>query len=182
MSIRQKIVESPPGIKWHAWRIVNRVLYRSAFAAFGEGTVIVAPRTLRGVDRISIGKMGAIFSGGWLQCEPGGSITIGDRAYFGDDVHIHSGGPITIGSGCLIGAGSLIISAEHTRGDRHGVIASAPIVIGDNVFIGDRCTILGGVTIGDGATIGASAVVTHDVPADALVVGNPARIADPTDR
>lgn len=54
--------------------------------------------------------------------------------------------------------------------------SKGPIIIGNNVWIGDRATILGGVTIGDGAIIAAGAVVTKDVPAAAIVVGNPGRI------
>ena len=49
-------------------------------------------------------------------------------------------------------------------------------VIADRVSIGTSVTILGGVRIGEGAMIGAGSVVTRDVPANALVVGNPARI------
>lgn len=48
--------------------------------------------------------------------------------------------------------------------------------IGDRVSIGTSATILGGITIGDGAMIGAGSVVTRDVPARALMAGNPARI------
>jgi len=42
--------------------------------------------------------------------------------------------------------------------------------------IGSGATLLGGITVGENAVIGAGAVVTKDVPADAIVVGNPARI------
>lgn len=50
------------------------------------------------------------------------------------------------------------------------------IVVGNDVWIGREAVILPGVTIGDGAIVGAHAVVSRDVPAYAVVVGNPARI------
>lgn len=48
--------------------------------------------------------------------------------------------------------------------------------LGDNVWIGPGATITGDVTIGDGATISAGSVVSRDVPARALVAGNPGRV------
>lgn len=50
------------------------------------------------------------------------------------------------------------------------------IRIGAGVWIGDSAVILKGVQIGDGAVVGAGAVVTKDVPAYAIAVGNPARV------
>lgn len=49
--------------------------------------------------------------------------------------------------------------------------------IGNDVFIGANVTVLDGVTIGDGAVIGAGAVVVDDIPAYAVAVGVPARVA-----
>lgn len=49
-------------------------------------------------------------------------------------------------------------------------------VIGENVFIGAGARVLGGIHVGDGAVIGANAVVIHDVPPGATVVGIPARV------
>jgi maltose O-acetyltransferase len=54
--------------------------------------------------------------------------------------------------------------------------SAKPIHIGSNVWIGSGAIILGGVTIGDHAVIGAGAVVTKDVPARTVAVGNPARV------
>jgi acetyltransferase-like isoleucine patch superfamily enzyme len=42
--------------------------------------------------------------------------------------------------------------------------------------IGSNATILGGITVGEGALVGAGAVVTHDVPPNAIVAGNPASV------
>jgi acetyltransferase-like isoleucine patch superfamily enzyme len=49
-------------------------------------------------------------------------------------------------------------------------------IIGNDVWIGNSVVIKGGVMIGDGAVVGAVAVVTHDVPAYAIVAGVPATI------
>ena len=72
-----------------------------------------------------------------------------------------------------INAGELIKRQPlESRGD---------IVIGDGVWIGFGVVVLDGVTIGDGAVVGAGAVVTHDVPENAIVVGNPARVVSHRD-
>ena len=54
--------------------------------------------------------------------------------------------------------------------------SKGPVVIEDNVWIGEMVCILPNVRIGKGSIIGANAVVTKDVPANALVGGNPARV------
>ena len=58
---------------------------------------------------------------------------------------------------------------------RNGVIAT-PIVIEGNVWIAAGATIIGGVTVGENSVIAAGSVVTRDVPPNALVGGNPARV------
>src|SRR5262249_4554959 len=57
-----------------------------------------------------------------------------------------------------------------------------PLRIGHNVWIGFDVCVLPGVTIGEGAVVGAKSVVTEDVPAYAVVAGNPARIIRWLDR
>lgn len=59
---------------------------------------------------------------------------------------------------------------KYSKSDR------GPIVVGNDVMIGEDVLIRSGVTIGDGAVIGAGSVVVKDVPAFAIVAGNPARL------
>ena len=51
-----------------------------------------------------------------------------------------------------------------------------PVEIGDHVWLCEGCTIMPGVKIGAGAVVGAKAVVFNNVPANSLVVGNPAEV------
>lgn len=60
--------------------------------------------------------------------------------------------------------------------DRQAGTYKGDIVVGNDVWIGREAVILPGVKIGDGAIVGARAVVSRNVPAYAVVVGNPARI------
>ena len=54
--------------------------------------------------------------------------------------------------------------------------AAEPITIGDNVWLGGGVIVCPGVTIGDNTVVGAGSVVTKDLPANVLAVGNPARV------
>ncbi|OGC92199.1 hypothetical protein A3D85_02020 [Candidatus Amesbacteria bacterium RIFCSPHIGHO2_02_FULL_47_9] len=105
----------------------------------------------------------------------------------GDNVGV-SGGSIVasqrieIGSNTLIGADCVIIDTDfhplnpHNRRYSTQNVPVSPVSIGRNVFIGMHSIILKGVTIGDNAVVGARSVVASDVPASAVVAGNPARV------
>jgi len=89
---------------------------------------------------------------------------------------------IAIGHRVAIGANTVIcdsdfhpLNQELRQYDPAGG-ATAPIIIGDDVFVGMQCLILKGVTIGSGSVIGAGSVVTHDIPAGVIAAGNPARV------
>lgn len=176
MTLQRRLTQARPGLRWHLGSLTTRLLYRRAFGSIGQGTVIVRPHKLQGVERIHLGAGCSVFEGVWLASEPGsGELRIGDHTYLGHGVHVHALDPVTIGSGCVLADGVLVGSSDHDREDRHRVHGTGPITIGDRVFIGQRAVVLGGVTIGDGATVGAHAVVTRDVAPGQTVVGIPAR-------
>ena len=82
-----------------------------------------------------------------------------------------------IGDYTQIGHNVILATLNHDLTPEHrGTTITAPIVIGENVWIGAHATVIPGVTIGNNAVIAAGAVVTKDVPENAVVGGNPARI------
>lgn len=124
----------------------------------------------------------------------GGSISIGEYCYIGEDSRIWSAASIKIGSRVQISHGvnvhdnnSHSLSAASRYVHFKQILSSghpkvledvpvAPIVIEDDVWIGFNSTILKGVTIGKGAVIGAATVVTKDVASYSIVAGNPAKV------
>lgn len=84
-----------------------------------------------------------------------------------------------IGENVFIAPGVCIACSGHAidaRQRAEGIGTSAPITIGRDVWIGANSTICGGVTIGDKSIIGAGSVVTKNIPAGVIAVGNPCRV------
>ncbi len=114
-----------------------------------------------------------------FRCEVGRNITIGSHAYINFDCVMLDNAPITIGDYVWIAPMVGLFATNHAldfEERKNGACQSKPIVIGNGVWLGGHVSVLGGVTIGDGAVIGAGAVVTHDIPANCIAVGNPARV------
>lgn len=86
-----------------------------------------------------------------------------------------STGGLTIEDNTLVAINCTVLTNNHDFYDRP-VITCKPVHIKKNVWIGANVTILAGVTIGENAIVGACSVVTKDVPDNAVVVGNPARV------
>ena len=107
----------------------------------------------------------------------GKNIHIGKIVFINAGCKFQDQGGITIDDGALIGHGTVLATLNHMiePSKRQGMIPS-PIHIGKNVWIGANVTVLPGVTIGDNAIIGAGAVVTKDIPANAIAVGTPAKV------
>ncbi|MEM6486361.1 MAG: acyltransferase [Pseudomonadota bacterium] len=111
--------------------------------------------------------------------EPGaGSLHIGDAVLMSPGSRISASDEIRIGNGVMLANGSYVTDSDwHTIYDRTSRSPEVtPVCIGDNVWLGDHATVLKGVTIGENSVVAARAVVTHDVPANVIVAGNPARV------
>ncbi|WP_301173854.1 sugar O-acetyltransferase [Actinomadura geliboluensis] len=114
-----------------------------------------------------------------LYVDYGSYITVGSGTFANFGLTALDVAPITIGSDVQIGPNVQLLTPTHPLDPerrRAKLEASEPIVIEDNVWLGGGAIVLPGVTIGENSVIGAGAVVTKDVPANVVAVGNPARV------
>ena len=89
---------------------------------------------------------------------------------------------IFIGDNCMFGPNVVIATAGHPvlpELRAQGYQYNAAVHIGRNVWVGAGALILPGVSIGDDTVIGAGSVVTRDLPAGVVAVGNPSRVLRP---
>ncbi|MDZ4165812.1 MAG: acyltransferase [Smithellaceae bacterium] len=120
----------------------------------------------------------------WSEWGETGRIEIKKYCLICPGVRISAARRISIGESCMLAQGVYITDADwHGIYDRTSPVGiSAPVAIGDNVWIGDSAIICKGVSIGDNSIIGAGSVVVHDIPADCIAAGNPARVVKELDR
>jgi acetyltransferase-like isoleucine patch superfamily enzyme len=112
---------------------------------------------------------------------PHAFIRIGARAFIGESVVIRGQGGVTIGDSVLVGPAAQILAVDHSFGNpslpvMDQGITGQGIVVEDGSWIGAGAIVLDGVRVGRGAVVGAGAVVTRDVPPQAVAVGSPARV------
>ncbi len=116
--------------------------------------------------------------GAFVEIQKGAKI--GKRVKISSHSFICEG--VTVEDEVFIGHGVMFINDKYPRSTTAtGQLQTeadwicTPTLIQRGASIGSNATILCGVTVGEGAMVGAGSVVTHDVPAGAIVVGNPAR-------
>ncbi|WP_327794002.1 acyltransferase [Harenicola maris] len=158
------------------------LMHRACLAQMGRGTRIYRRVSLTPPGRVHIGADCFLAQGVSAADEGGtGSLTLMDGVHINADVTLDMTGGLTIEHHALISAEAIISTHDHGR-DPRSAPRPMPKVIGARAWIGTRAMILPQCqNIGADAVIGAGAVVTRDVPAGAVVAGNPARIIGTTD-
>lgn len=114
-----------------------------------------------------------------FHCDHGHGISIGEGTFVNYNCTMLDGGRITIGRHCQIGPNCQFYTPKHPLdfAERRKPIETAlPITIGDDCWLGGGVIVLHGATIGDRCIIGAGSVVTKDIPADSVAVGNPCHV------
>lgn len=166
------------------WLLVTKALYRPA-------RLVRLPMYVRGRSCI---RWGAGFTTGVgtridaLGASDEVQVLIGERVQLNDYVHIAAIKRVTIGNDVLIA--SKVFISDHNHGAYGGTgpqsdpavapalraLVSAPVVIEDKVWLGEHVCVLPGVRIGRGSIVAAGAIVTHDLPANVIAAGVPAKV------
>jgi len=141
--------------------------------AFGSGVVV---RSFTNLYGCAIGDSTHI--GPFVEIQRG--AVVGARCKVSSHSFICSG--VEIGDEVFVGHGVLFVNDNHPRATTAGGELQTEddwtmlhTVVERGASVGSGAVVLGGLTVGAGALVGAGAIVTHDVPAGAIVAGNPAR-------
>ena len=136
-------------------------LLREMFAEIGEGSYVEPPlRSNFGGAHVHFGKN--VYANFNLTLVDDTHIYVGDYTMFGPNVTVAT-------------AGHPILPELRAQGYQY----NAPVRIGRNCWIGAGAILLPGVSVGDNTVIGAGSVVTKDIPANVVAVGNPCRVLRP---
>ena len=114
-----------------------------------------------------------------FHCDYGYNIHVGLNFYSNHNLVILDGAPVRFGDNVFIAPNCGFYTAGHpleAEERNKGLEYARPITVGNNVWIGAQVCVLPGVTIGDNCVIGAGSVVTKDIPANSVAVGNPCRV------
>ncbi|WP_421157400.1 DapH/DapD/GlmU-related protein [Aeromonas dhakensis] len=172
---------------WGCIRLIIEVIFTKI--RFRNAKIIRTPFECRGKKLFKIGH--GFTTGRYCRLEAHGSegtkVIIGERCQINDSVHIAAADSIVIGDDVLIASRVFITDLNHGSysGEEHShpdsicrerMLHTKPVLIESNVWLGEGVVVLPGVTIGKASIIGANSVVSRDIPANSIAVGNPARV------
>ena len=156
---------------------------------FGDDSFIREHSKISGGKYITIGTHTRIYPYSRIECFDRISgetyspqLSIGNNVLMGRNTTILCVNKVTIGDDCMFASNCFVSDENHGMDPSSGVryekqkLTTKPVVLGRNVWVGEKAIILPGVTVGDNAIIGAGSVVTKDVPANTIAVGNPAKV------
>ena len=169
-------------------RLLVRLARRRLLTPYGrrlklDGLAFIGPKVI-----IQIGRTGRVELGRWSWIGHGtkiraheGVVSIGAKTVLGQECTISAYQNVSIGRECVIADRVMLIDFDHgtvevDRPIRLQGIYKRDVRVGHNVWIGYGACILRGVSVGDNAIVGTNAVVTKDVPENAVVGGVPARV------
>jgi acetyltransferase-like isoleucine patch superfamily enzyme len=148
-----------------------------------DGPCFICPNV-----KLEIGKDAKLHVGRWAWIGHGtkirvheGEVKIGAKSVLGQECTISAFQHVAIGRECIIADRVMLIDFDHgmvevERPIRYQGIYKRDVDVGHNCWIGYGVCILRGVRVGDNCVLGTSAVVTKDVPDNAVAGGVPARI------
>ena len=154
-----------------------------------DGLCFVGPGVV-----LEIGRNARLHLGRWSWLGHGtkirvheGEVRIGAKTVIGQECTISAYQHVSIGRECVIADRVMLIDFDHgivevERPIRLQGIYKRDVNVGNNVWIGYGAAFLRGVTVGDNSVIGTYAVVTADIPPNAIAAGIPARVIRKRDK
>ena len=129
---------------------------------------------------IRFGRFAWVGDGSKIRCHEG-VVEIGPKTVLGQECTISAYKHVRIGEQCVIADRAMFIDFDHgmtevERPIRVQGIYKEPVRVGANVWMGYGACVLRGATVGDNAVLGTYAVVTKDIPANAVAGGVPAKV------
>lgn len=158
----------------------NRSIHGKKLAQQINNLPIENKKEIVALEKELLGKTGEeVYINPPLYVDYGRHIEVGENFYANMDCVFLDVNRITFGDNVMVGPRVNFYTAGHPTDPDVRITElefGLPIVIGNRVWIGGNSTILPGITIGDNVIVAAGAVVTKDVPDNAIVGGNPAKI------
>lgn len=155
-------------IKRLVWSVVQATLYRGSFHTWSGWRAMLLRMFGAKIGRKCMIRRTTKIYYPW-------KFSLGELSSLGDGAEIYNLGPVTIGERVTVSQQAYICAGTHDYTKASMPLLTPPIVIESDAWICAKAFVGPGLTVGQGAVVAAAAVVVKDVPAWAIVGGNPAK-------